>query len=489
MEFISNFINNFINVVSGVLYQPWCVPLILLAGGITLTIRSKFIQVRLFTECFKVITEKPTTEGGISSFGALMVSTASRVGTGNIIGVATAICAGGAGAVFWMWITAIIGGASAFVESTLAQIYKKRNADGTSYGGPAFYMKDALKKRWLGVLFSFLIILTYAVGYNMLAAYNLQDTFSVFGFYVKDTTPVIIGAILAVLFGIIVIGGAKRLTKSTEIMVPFMGIIYVIVSLVVLVLNADRLGEMFAMIFKSAFDFKAIFGGFAGSCIMNGIKRGLYSNEAGMGSAPNAAATADVSHPAKQGLVQMLSVFIDTLLICTATAFMCLSSGVSFNTEMSGAAYVQTSMAENLGAFGPIFLSAAMSLFAFTTLIGNYSYCEGCLRFILNRDISKGGLLIFRIFATILVFVGAMASAGTVWNLADMTQGLMVIVNVPVILILAKPAMLCLEDYCRQKKEGKNPVFIAKDAGIDAELDFWKISNHLLQGEKMRDII
>ena len=474
MEFISNFINNFINVVSGVLYQPWCVPLILLAGGITLTIRSRFVQVRLFTECFKVITEKPTTEGGISSFGALMVSTASRVGTGNIIGVATAICAGGAGAVFWMWITAIIGGASAFVESTLAQIYKKRNADGTSYGGPAFYMKDALKKRWLGVLFSFLIILTYAVGYNMLAAYNLQDTFSVFGFYVKDTTPVIIGAILAVLFGIIVIGGAKRLTKSTEIMVPFMGIIYVIVSLVVLVLNADRLGEMFAMIFKSAFDFKAIFGGFAGSCIMNGIKRGLYSNEAGMGSAPNAAATADVSHPAKQGLVQMLSVFIDTLLICTATAFMCLSSGVSFNTEMSGAAYVQTSMAENLGAFGPIFLSAAMSLFAFTTLIGNYSYCEGCLRFILNRDISKGGLLTFRIFATILVFVGAMASAGTVWNLADMTQGLMVIVNVPVILILAKPAMLCLEDYCRQKKEGKNPVFIAKDAGIDAELDFWK---------------
>lgn len=474
MEFISNFINNFINVVSGILYQPWCVPLILLAGGITLTIRSKFIQVRLFTECFKVITEKPTTEGGISSFGALMVSTASRVGTGNIIGVATAICAGGAGAVFWMWITAIIGGASAFVESTLAQIYKKRNADGTSYGGPAFYMKDALKKRWLGVLFSFLIILTYAVGYNMLAAYNLQDTFSVFDFYVKDTTPVIIGAILAVLFGIIVIGGAKRLTKSTEIMVPFMGIIYVIVSLVVLVLNADRLGEMFAMIFKNAFDFKAIFGGFAGSCIMNGIKRGLYSNEAGMGSAPNAAATADVSHPAKQGLVQMLSVFIDTLLICTATAFMCLSSGVSFNTEMSGAAYVQTSMAESLGAFGPIFLSAAMSLFAFTTLIGNYSYCEGCLRFILNRDISKGGLLTFRIFATILVFVGAMASAGTVWNLADMTQGLMVIVNIPVILILAKPAMLCLEDYCRQKKEGKNPVFIAKDAGIDAELDFWK---------------
>lgn len=468
-----NLINNIISAVSGVLYQPWCVPLILLAGGIYLTVRSRFIQARLFREAFKVILEKPASENGISSFGALMVSTASRVGTGNIIGVATAICAGGAGAVFWMWVTAIIGGASAFVESTLAQIYKKKNDDGTSYGGPAFYMRDALKQRWLGVIFSVLIILTYAVGYNMLAAYNLQDTFSAFGFYSK-TTAVVIGVILAVLFGIIVIGGAKRLIKVTEVMVPVMGVLYVIVAIVVLILNAKQIPGMFAMIFESAFDFKAIFGGFAGSCIMHGIKRGLYSNEAGMGSAPNAAATADVSHPAKQGLVQMLSVFIDTLLICTATAFMCLSSGIEFNAEMGGASYVQSSMATNLGSVGPIFLCVAMSLFAFTTLIGNYSYCEGCLRFILNREVSKGGILLFRILATILVFVGAIASAGTVWSLADMTQGLMVIVNVPVIIILAKPAMRCLDDYCRQKKEGRNPVFIAKNAGIDADLDYWK---------------
>ena len=466
-------INSIINAVSGVLYKPWCVPLILLAGGIYLTVRSRFIQVRLFKEAFKVILEKPASENGISSFGALMVSTASRVGTGNIIGVATAICAGGAGAVFWMWVTAIIGGASAFVESTLAQIYKKRDDDGTSYGGPAFYMRDALKQRWLGVIFSVLIILTYAVGYNMLAAYNLQDTFSAFDFYSK-TTAVVIGVILAVLFGIIVIGGAKRLIRVTEVMVPVMGVLYVIVAIFVLILNAKQLPGMFAMIFESAFDFKAIFGGFAGSCIMNGIKRGLYSNEAGMGSAPNAAATADVSHPAKQGLVQMLSVFIDTLLICTATAFMCLSSGTEFNAEMGGASYVQSSMAANLGSVGPVFLCVAMSLFAFTTLIGNYSYCEGCLRFILNREVSKGGILLFRILATILVFVGAIASAGTVWSLADMTQGLMVIVNVPVIIILAKPAMRCLDDYCRQKKEGRNPVFIAKNAGIDADLDYWK---------------
>ena len=467
-------INNIINAVSGVLYQPWCVPLILLAGGIILTVGTKFIQVRLFTESFKVIMEKPSTEGGISSFGALMVSTASRVGTGNIIGVATAICAGGAGAVFWMWVTAVIGGASAFVESTLAQIYKKKDSDGTSYGGPAYYMRDALGQRWLGVIFSVLIIATYAVGYNMLASYNLQSTFEAFDFY-GESTAAIIGVILAVLFGIIVIGGAKRLIKVTEVMVPFMGVIYVLMAIVVLVLNAKQIPAMFGMIFESAFDFKAIFGGFAGSCVMNGIKRGLYSNEAGMGSAPNAAATADVSHPAKQGLVQMLSVFLDTLLICTATAFMCLSSGVEFNADMGGAAYVQSAMAANLGGFGPVFLSVAMSLFAFTTLIGNYSYCEGCLRFILNREVSKTGILAFRILATFLVFLGAVASASTVWNLADMTQGLMVIVNVPVILILMKPAMKCLDDYCKQKAEGKNPVFVAKNAGIDDKgLEFWK---------------
>ncbi len=467
-------INDIISAVSGVLYQPWCVPLILLAGGIILTVCTKFIQVRLFTESFKVIMEKPQSEDGISSFGALMVSTASRVGTGNIIGVATAICAGGAGAVFWMWITAIIGGASAFVESTLAQIYKKKDSDGTSYGGPAYYMRDALGQRWLGVIFSVLIIATYAVGYNMLASYNTQSTFMAFGFY-NETTPFIIGGILAVLFGIIVIGGAKRLVKVTGVMVPFMGVIYVIVSVIVLVINAKNIPAMFTMIFESAFDFKAIFGGFAGSCVMNGIKRGLYSNEAGMGSAPNAAATADVSHPAKQGLVQMLSVFLDTLLICTCTAFMCLSSGVGFNADMEGATFVQNSLAESLGSFGPIFIAVAMSLFAFTTLIGNYSYCEGCLRFILNREVSKTGLLVFRILATILVFVGAVLSAGTVWNLADMTQGLMVIVNVPVIVILMKPAVKCLDDYCKQKKEGKNPVFIAKNAGIDdTNLEYWK---------------
>ncbi len=466
--------------VSNVLYQPWFVPLLLIIGGLYFTFRCKFMQVRLFGESFRVIMEKPKEENGISSFGALMVSTASRVGTGNIIGVATAICLGGAGAIFWMWVTAFIGGATAFIESTLAQIYKKRDKDGSSYGGPAFYMQTALKQRWLGVIFSILIILIYAVGYNMLAAYNLQSTFATFDFYDAGVTPKLIGLILAVLFGIIVIGGAKRLIKVTGVMVPVMGVIYVAVSILILILNVTNIPAMIVGIFKSAFDFEAIFGGFAGSCIMWGIKRGLYSNEAGMGSAPNAAAKADVSHPAKQGLVQMLSVFIDTLLICSATAFMCLSTMtdpakfVDATGAADAAGYVQTSMDAALGSFGPIFLAVAMSLFAFTTLIGNYSYCEGCLEFIIKRAPSRGELLVFRILATVLVYVGAIASAGFVWDTADMLQGLIVVVNVPTILILGGTAIRCLNDYVKQRKEGKDPHFIAKDIGIKEDTDFWK---------------
>ena len=470
-------IDNMINAVSGILYQPFIVPLLLLAGGLYFTIRTGLLQIRMFPEACKVIMEKPKSENGISSFGALMVSTASRVGTGNIFGVATAICLGGPGAIFWMWITAFIGGASAFVESTLAQIYKKKNPDGSCFGGPAYYMRDALGQRWLGVIFSVLILLTYALGYNMLAAYNLQSTFASFDFYDK-TTPAIIGVICAVLFGIVVLGGAKRLVHVTGLLVPIMGVAYVILALVVLVLNASNIGAMFSAIFSSAFDFQAIFGGFSGSCIMWGIKRGLYSNEAGMGSSPNAAARADVSHPVKQGLVQMLSVFIDTLLICTATAFLCLSTGLGTAGFVSdgaadAAGYVSGSLSEVFGGAGPVFLAIAMSLFAFTTLIGNYSYCESCLAFIMNRTPSHKFLVGFRVLATVIVFLGAVATAGLVWDLADMCQGLMVLCNVPVILIIGKPAYDALKDYQKQKAEGKNPEFKAADIGLKQKTDFW----------------
>ena len=373
MNQILDGIDSVVTAISGVLYMPW-VPLLLLAAGLFFTFRSKFIQIRLLGESFRVVSEKPKTKGSISSFGALMISTASRVGTGNIVGVSTAICLGGYGAVFWMWVTAILGGASAFVESTLAQIYKRKNKDGSSYGGPSYYMETALRQRWLGVVFAIIIILTYAVGYNMLASYNLQSAFAGFSFY-GDHSPFLIGLILAVLFAACVLGGAHRLTKVTGTLVPIMGVLYVVIALVVVLMHLNLVPTVFQNIFASAFDFPAIFGGFAGSCMMEGIKRGLYSNEAGMGSAPNAAATADVSHPVKQGLVQMLSVFIDTILICSATALMCLCSGVEPTAEAAGAPYVQAALQNALGDFGPVFIAISMALFAFTTLIGNYYYC------------------------------------------------------------------------------------------------------------------
>ena len=483
-----NSIDNVVNAVSGILYKPYVVPLILILAGLYFTFRLKFVQFRLFAESIRVVKEKPVNLGATSSFGALMVSTASRVGTGNIMGVSTAICLGGAGAIFWMWITAILGGASAFVESTLAQIYKKRDSEGHSYGGPSYYMEQGLGQRWLGVIFAIVLILTYVVGYNMLAAYNTQSTFQGFSFY-KQTfqvagltvnMPMIVGGVLAVLFGICVLGGGKRLTKVTEILVPVMGVLYVIVSLIVIFRHISSFGAVFKNIFQSAFDFKAIFGGFTGSCVMWGIKRGLYSNEAGMGSAPNAAAAADVSHPAKQGLVQMLSVFIDTLLICSATAFLCLFSGVEPTAEAAGAAYVQACTGAALGSFGPIFIAVAVCLFAFTTLLGNYYYTEGCLRFIMKKEPGKVFMVIYRLCATALVFAGAVISAGLAWDTADLLQALMVIINIPVIILLAKPAIAALRDYEWQRRKGKLPAYRANANGVKGT-DYWQDDQYVLR--------
>jgi len=257
-------------------------------------------------------------------------------------------------------------------------------------------------------------------------------------------------------------------------MVPVMGVLYIIVALVIVVMNLGKMPGVFGAIFADAFNFKAIFGGFSGSCVMYGIKRGLYSNEAGMGSAPNAAAAADVSHPVKQGLVQMLSVFIDTLLICSATAFMCLTSDVAPTAELAGAPYVQAALQDNLGVAGPVFIAVSMALFAFTTLIGNYYYCEGCLRYILKRNPSKQFMTGFRLVAAVIVFVGAIASMGLVWNIADLLQGLMVVINIPVILLLIKPAVRALEDYQKQRKEGKDPEFHAADIGLAGKTEFWQ---------------
>ncbi len=464
-------IEKIINLTNDVLYS-YALIILLVLGGIYFTVRTRFAQFRLLGQQFKSVTEK-TDKKGVSSFQALMVSTASRVGTGNIIGVATALCVGGFGSVFWMWVIALIGAASAFVESTLAQIYKKRGSEGC-YGGPAYYIEAATKRKGLAIIFSAFLILTYGFGFNMLASYNLQATFSSYGFYNKEYTPWIIGFIIAVLVGYCLIGGGKRIISVTSFLVPVMGALYIIVAIAISLINIKILPDVFKQIFVGAFDFKAIFGGFSGSCVMYGIKRGLFSNEAGVGSAPNASASADVSHPAKQGLVQVLSVFIDTLLVCTATAFMCMTSGVTPPTSSDQAAtYVQTVLSATLGKAGPIFVTVAMILFAFTTLLGNLYYVDKTINYLLGKEPTKAVRNICYIVASLVIFVGAGLSADLLWGIADITMGGMTIINMPVIIYLGKYAIRTLNDYEKQLKKGGEITFNKNDIGLPHETDYW----------------
>lgn len=462
----------FISSVNDALYSKILI-LVLVLGGLYFTCRTKFVQFRLFKEQIKAVTEKPDKKSDVSSFQALMVSTASRVGTGNIVGVSTALCLGGFGSVFWMWLIAIIGGASAFVESTLAQIFKKKGPEG-SYGGPAYYIQAGLNNRVLAVIFSVFLILTYGVGFNMLASYNLQSTFSSYSFYDEKTSPWIIGLILAALVCFCLFGGGKRIISATTFIVPIMGIAYIAVALLITIMNITDLPAIFGKIFSEAFNFEAIFGGFSGSCIMFGIKRGLFSNEAGVGSAPNASASAEISHPAKQGLVQILSVFIDTILVCSATAFMCMSSGIEPSAELSGAPYVQAAVETTLGAFGPIFITVSMILFAFTTLLGNLFYVDKSIFFMFGKVPKKAFMYIYYVIASLVILLGAVLNADLLWNIADITMGGMTLINMPVIIILGKYAFRALDNYTEQRKLGKEPVFHAKDIGIKNELDYWK---------------
>jgi AGCS family alanine or glycine:cation symporter len=354
-------------------------------------------------------------------------------------------------------------------------VYKRRDSQGGSYGGPAYYIETAMHNRSLGVVFAVFLILTYAGGFNLLCSFNLQSTFAVYPFYDKTTTPWIIGAILAVLVGYCIMGGGKRIVKVAVVMVPLMGLVYILAALFVILFHIGELPRVFALIFADAFDFQSIMGGVSGSCMVYGIKRGLYSNEAGVGSAPNAAATADVSHPVKQGLVQMLSVFIDTMLVCSATAFMGLFSNVPITKEAAGAVYVQNAATSVYGDFGPLLITVCMILFAFSTLIGNLYYVHGCLNFIHRREPGTKFMFWFRILCALVIFVGAGMSMAAAWDIADITMGLMTLINIPACLILGNVAVKAMKDYQKQKAMGQNPVFLAKNIGLDeSEVEFWK---------------
>lgn len=432
--------------------------------AIYFTVRTKGVQIRYIKDMFTQLTEKKHVEGkkSISSFQALMVSTASRVGTGNIAGIATALATGGPGAVFWMWIMALAGASSAFVESTLAQIWKVRGKEGEFRGGPAYYMQQALGKRWMGILFAILLIICYAYGFNGLQAYNMASALEYYiPDYATNGTAVALGIVLVVMTAFVIFGSTKRISVIASIIVPVMAIAYVGLAIVITVMNIGLLPEVFGYVFASAFDFQSIFGGFAGSVVVLGIKRGLFSNEAGMGSAPNAAATASVSHPVKQGLVQSLSVYIDTLIVCTCSAFMVLiyyvQTGGSWE-GLNGMPLVQAAVGSAVGEMGIHFITFAIFAFAFSSLIGNYFYAEGNIRFITK---SAAVLTVFRVTCLAAIMVGCLNNFTLAWNFADITMGFMAIVNLIAILLLGKWAFKALEDYTEQRKQGKDPVFVA----------------------------
>lgn len=459
-------LNSILGNISNFLYT-YILIILLVAVGLYFTFRTKFVQFRLFPEALHVLTEKKKDGKDISSFGALMISTASRVGTGNIAGVATAIAAstaiGGYGAIFWMWLLALIGAASAFIESTLAQLYKQKEGD-EFVGGPAYYIQKALGNRKLGVLFSILLIACFAYGFNALQTFNAGSSLK---YYISDYGNSIwiyvVGGVMALLTALVIFGGVHRISNLVSAIVPIMALIYIGLGCYIFIRNINAVPEMFAKIFEQAFDLQAIFGGFAGSCVMQGVKRGLYSNEAGMGSAPNAAASADVSHPVKQGLVQTLSVFIDTILICSTTAFMLLLSGIPISEELKGMDFVQAAVFNQVGEIGPLFITISIFLFAFSSLVGNYFYTEINFKFITK---SKKALFVFRCSCVVAIFVGALMNFETIWTIADILMGLMAMVNLVAIVLLGKKAIAALDDYIAQRKVGKNPVFRTGESGI-----------------------
>lgn len=461
-----NIIESFVNDANTMLWS-YILIVLLIGSGLYFSFRTKFVQFRMIGEMFRLMGEGATgNKKGISSFQAFCISTASRVGTGNLAGVAIAISTGGPGAVFWMWLIALIGSASAFVESTLAQIFKVKDGD-TFRGGPAYYMEKALNARWMGVTFAVLISLTFGLAFNSVQANTITSSLNnSFGI----DKPVI-AVILSVITAVIIFGGLKRIATVAEWMVPVMAGAYILIALYIMVTNFSEVPGVFALIFKSAFGFKEVAGGALGAAMMNGIKRGLFSNEAGMGSAPNAAATADVSHPVKQGLIQALGVFVDTLVICSSTAFIILLSGLYTSKEGNGIVLTQNALEGSLGSWAGIFLAIIVFLFAFSSVVGNYYYGESNIGFIKNNKLV---LNIYRLAVVAMVAFGSLAELSFVWNVADLFMGLMAIINLIAVILLGKFAFRALADYKQQKANGQNPVFYVSNIKGLKNVEAWE---------------
>ena len=461
-----NFITELINQANYILWTYILVAM-LLGCALWFSFKTRFVQFRMISEMVRLLGDSTAKIDGhekhISSFQAFTISLASRVGTGNLAGVATAITVGGPGAIFWMWVIALLGASSAFVESTLAQLFKVRSKH--SYiGGPAYYMEKGLKKRWMGVMFSILITITFGFAFNSVQSNTICAAFdSAF-----NIPPIYMGIGITILTIIIIFGGVHWIANVSSILVPIMALGYIILALYIVISNITHLPDIFGIIIKNAFGIEQAIGGGIGAALMQGIKRGLFSNEAGMGSAPNAAATAHVTHPAKQGFIQALGVFTDTLLICTCTAFIILFSGKHFNTDLDGIQLTQAALNSQIGNIGSTYIAIAILFFAYSSILGNYYYGEANIRFITKR---KEVIHIYRILVGGMVFFGSIASLKFVWSLADVTMALMAICNLIAIIMLGKYAFRLLDDYLTQKKNGiKSPVF-SKDKMKDIEED------------------
>lgn len=453
-----------INLMNDLLWGSILVYL-LVGVGIYFTLRLGFIQFRHFTHTFTVLrNSRKADKAGISSFQALCTSLAARVGTGNMAGVAVALTAGGPGAIFWMWLIAMLGMATSFAESTLAQLYKTRDKDGNYRGGPAYYMEKGLGMRWMGVLFSIFLIIAFGLVFNAVQANSITNAMkTAFGF-----EPMLIGIGIVLLTAFVIFGGIRKIARTAELIVPFMAFAYLAIALFVVIMNYEKVPDAISLIFKSAFGLQEAAAGGLGYAIaqamINGVKRGLFSNEAGMGSAPNAAASATPypPHPASQGYVQMLGVFIDTIVICTATVAIILMSGEYVpHGELTGIELTQRALSSQVGDWGGIFIAVAIFFFAFTSIIANYSYAETNLIFLEHNN--KRGLVVFRLVFLAMVMFGSLATLPTVWAMADVSMGLMAIVNLVAILLLSGIVIKLAKDYNRQLDAGKVPTFDAND--------------------------
>lgn len=471
---------------------------VLLGCAVWFTLRTRGVQFRMIGEMFRLlggsrksgyrdIDRERAIAGNkkkISSFQAFAVSLASSVGTGNLAGVAIAIAIGGPGAIFWMWVIALIGAATAFVEATLAQLFKQRS-EGGYIGGPAYYIRRGLKNPFLAALFAVLLTVTFGLSYNSIQSNTIGDAIvvacnldsalpyqiSILGVTVP-AAKVLVGALLAALSFMVVFGGIKRIAKVSSVLVPVMALAYLALALFVLIRHIDLIPSVFSLIFENAFGINQVAGGGLGATMMIGIKRGLFSNEAGEGSAPNVAATADVSHPVKQGLMQALGVFVDTLVVCSCTAFIILFSGTHASGDLNGIALTQAALESEIGKFGTVFIAVAIFLFAFSSIIGNYYYGEANIRF-LTKDHHRWILWAFRALSGgLVVFVGVCASLNIVWTVGDICMGLLTLVNIFAIVQLGKYAFRLLKDYRKQKKQGKDPVF-SRSQMPDVDVDCW----------------